>query len=339
LRVLILKVTSLGDVIHTLPALTDAAKALPGIVFDWAVDESYAEVPAWHGSVDRVITLGNRRWRRAPWRAVVHGELWQFVQSLRRARYDWVLDVQGQLSKTIWIASLARGVRCGYDWASVREPLASLAYQRKFAVAKGQHAVERTRQLFAQALGYAVPAGVGDYGIDRETRFETTIDPGLLVFLHATSWSSKLWPVSYWADLIRLAGREGYRVLLTWGNAEEKERAAQLASGQGHVILRTKSTLAEIARDLASAGGVVAVDTGLCHLAAALGVPTVSLYGPTSTGLTGAYGSSQHYIEADFSCAPCFLKRCNYPGPSNVEPACFEALTPERVWRQLMAVV
>lgn len=339
MRVLILKVTSLGDIIHTLPAVTDAARAIPGIRFDWAVDETFAEIPSWHRSVDRVLVLANRRWRKGPWKAVFQGELSRFVRELRAVRYDAIIDAQGQLAKTVWIARLAHGVRCGLDWSSVREPLASLAYQRRIRVPKGQHAVERTRQLFAQALGYPVPAGPGDYGIDRQERFNVRIDPKRLVFLHGTSWRTKQWPVEYWAALVRMAREEGFEILMTWGNEEEKSRAEELARGGPHVVVRPRAPLAEFARDLASAAGVVAVDTGLCHFAAALEIPTVSMFGPTSTGLTGGYGASQHYLEADFPCAPCLRKQCNYRGPSRVKPACFEAITPERVWEKLRMVL
>ena len=339
MRALILKVTSLGDIIHTLPAVTDASRAIPGIRFDWVVDETFAEIPSWHRSVDRVIVLGNRRWRKTPWSPLFNGELSRFIRELRAVRYDVIIDVQGQLGKTIWIARLAHGTRCGFDWSSVRERPASLFYHRRIPVPKGQHAVERNRQLFAQALGYPVPPGLGDHGIDRQELFKVRIDSKRLVFLHGTSWRTKQWPVEYWEGLVRLAGEGGYRVLMTWGNEEERARAEQLAGGRGHVTVRPKASLAEFARDMASAAGVVAVDTGLCHLAAALGIPTVSMFGPTSTGLTGGYGGSQHYLEADFPCAPCLRKRCNYRGPSSVQPACFEAITPQRVWDTLMSVL
>ena len=139
--------------------------------------------------------------------------------------------------------------------------------------------------------------------------------------------------------LVERAGRENYEVHLTWGKAREQARAEELARGHRHVVLVGKLSLLGMARELASAAGVVAVDTGLCHLAAALAVPTLSLYGATSAGLTGAYGLSQHYLSADFPCAPCIRKRCSYTGPRQVEPACFEAMTPERVWEQFQKIL
>ena len=335
MRVLVVKTSSLGDILHTLPALTDASRAIPGIRFDWTLEEDFTEIPHWHGSVDRVITLAYRRWRRTPIRSLLGSEFSRYLTELRARRYDAVIDAQGQIVKTIWIVRAARGPRIGLDWHSAREALAAPFYDRRINVPKGQHAVERIRQLFASALGYPVPSGVAEYGIDREKRFDVRIDPKKLVFLHGTSWVTKEWPKTYWSRLIERAGRENYQVHLTWGNAREQARAEELARGRGHVVLVGRLSLLGMARELASAAGVVAVDTGLCHLAAALAVPTVSLYGATSTGLTGAYGLSQHYLSADFPCAPCIRKRCTYTGPRNVEPACFEAITPERVWDQL----
>jgi len=339
MRVLVVKTSSLGDILHTLPALTDASRAIPGIRFDWTLEEDFVEIPRWHGSVDRVIALAHRRWRRTPMRSISGSEFRRYLTELRARQYDAVIDAQGQIIKTIWIVRAARGLRYGLDWDTAREALAALFYDRRVHVPKGQHAVERIRQLFAAALGYPAPQEVGDYGIDREKRFDVRIDPKKLVFLHGTSWVTKEWPTSYWAQLVERAGRENYQVHLTWGNAREQARAEELAREHEHVVLVGKLSLLGMARELASAAGVVAVDTGLGHLAAALAVPTLSLYGATSTGLTGAYGLSQHYLSADFPCAPCIRKRCSYNGPRQVEPACFEAMTPERVWEQLEHIV
>jgi heptosyltransferase-1 len=339
MRVLVVKTSSLGDILHTLPALTDASRAIPGIRFDWTLEEDFIEIPLWHASVDRVITMAHRRWRQTPIRSFMGTEFRRYLTELRERHYDAVIDAQGQIIKTIWIVRAARGRRYGLDWRTAREALAALFYDRRVHVSKGQHAVERIRQLFAAALGYPAPTGIGDYGIDREKRFDVHIDPRKLVFLHGTSWVTKEWPKAYWSALVERAGKENYRVHLTWGNAREQARAEELAAGREHVVLLGKLSLHGMARELASAAGVVAVDTGLCHLAAALAVPTLSLYGATSTGLTGAYGLSQHYLSADFPCAPCIRKRCTYTGPRNVEPPCFEAMTPERVWRQFEEVL
>ncbi len=339
MRVLILKISSLGDVIHTLPALSDAQQALPGIQFDWVVEEALQEIPTWHPAVNKVITIAHRRWRKKLMSSLFSQEFKDFIHDLRDVHYDLIIDAQGQVLKNTWLSYLGKGRRCGMDWQSVREPIASLFYQQKIHVPKGQHAVERTRQLFAQALGYALPETIGHYNIDREKRFHTHIDPKRLMLLHGTSWLTKEWPVVYWQQLIALAKIDGYTLRLTWGNAREKARAEKLAEDQAHVTVLDKLDLQGIGTELASCAGVIAVDTGLGHLSAALNIPTISLYGPTSSTLTGAYGDSQHYLNADFKCAPCLLKQCKWDQQGEIHPPCFGTLPPETVWQKMMAIL
>src|ERR1700757_2368155 len=148
MRVLIVRLSSMGDVVHTLPALTDAAKAIPGLQVDWAVDESFAQIPAWHKSVERVFPTALRRWGSN----VTAPEVREFRRDLRASKYDFVVDLQGEF-KSALIARLARGVRCGYDARSVHERGAQLTYRKKFAVSKDLHSIQRMRRLLAQTLG------------------------------------------------------------------------------------------------------------------------------------------------------------------------------------------
>ena len=130
MRVLLIKTSSLGDVIHALPALTDAARAIPGIKFDWVVEEGFAEIPTWHPAVGKVIPVAIRRWRKNLWQTIKSGEWRRFKQSVRSTKYDLVIDAQG-LFKSALPAMLAHGPRAGLDRASAREPLSALLYQRR----------------------------------------------------------------------------------------------------------------------------------------------------------------------------------------------------------------
>lgn len=298
MRVLVVKMSSLGDVIHTLPALTDAASAVEGIRFDWVVEEGFAEIPAWHPAVDNVLPIALRRWRKHPLRDF-RGPQWRaFRQSLRRESYDAVIDAQGLLKSAI-IARLPKIPVYGLDKHSAREPLAALGYRHKVAVAKDMHAVERTRTLFAKALNYSLPEGRGDYGVrDHLTGGRDRRQSGLL-FFHATARAEKLWPEDHWVELAEEALAAGYPVSLPWGSDTERERAERIANRASGVQVLPRLDLLGLADLLLEARGVVAVDTGLGHLAAALDVPTVSLYGPTSTRLIGAYGRNQTHIQSD----------------------------------------
>ena len=218
MKVLLVKTSSLGDVVHTLPALTDAQRALPGIQFDWVV-EGFAEIPAWHPAVAQVIPVAIRRWRKHPLQALRKGEWQRFKARLREGRYDLVIDAQGLL-KSAWLTRYVKAPVAGLDRESAREPIAARFYDRCYAVPRDQHALERVRQLFAQALAYPLPQDVADYGLDREQMAAPSDQPYLL-FLHGTTWPSKHWPEAYWRELAERMSDFGWAIRLPWGNAEE----------------------------------------------------------------------------------------------------------------------
>nr|WP_205885091.1 lipopolysaccharide heptosyltransferase I [Pseudomonas fulva] len=343
---MIIKTSSLGDVIHTLPALTDAAHAIPGIRFDWVVEEGFAEIPSWHPAVDQVIPVAIRRWRKHLWQTVRSGEWKAFKQRLRERQYDLVIDAQG-LVKSAWLTRYVKAPVAGLDRFSAREGWASRFYDRRLSVAVGQHAVERVRQLFAMALAYDLPEGIGRYGLDLE-RLQLPPAAPYVVFLHGTTWATKHWPEAYWRELAERMGRRRLEVRLPWGNPAEKARAERIAQGLNNCQVLPKLNLAGVARVLAAAKACVAVDTGLGHLAAALDVPTLSLFGPTNPGLTGAYGRTQIHQASDWPCAPCLQKKCTYkPSAEDLRrydlnrewPLCFTRLNPEHVASRLSALL
>ncbi|NOY62354.1 MAG: lipopolysaccharide heptosyltransferase I [Gammaproteobacteria bacterium] len=351
MRVLVVKTSSMGDLIHTFPALTDACRALPDVRFDWVVEEGFAEIPTWHPAVDRVIPVALRRWRQKPF-ATLRGSEWRgFREQLNARHYDCIIDAQGLL-KSALVTRLARGTRCGFSRRSAREPLAALAYQQTVTVDRNQHAVERVRQLFARVLGYSLGAveqrapleygiDVGRFGAANSGCKNLTQEPGTpyLVYLHGTTWPSKLWPERYWVELARQAGAAGFRVCLPWGSDEEHGRAKRIAAESGAAHVCEKLSLAAVAVLLSNAGGVVAVDTGLAHLAAALAKPAVTIYGSTQPALTGTLGNNQRHAAADFGCAPCLKRDCRYGGDSDVIPACYGSVVPSQVWQQLSSVM
>ena len=334
MRVLIIKMSSMGDVIHTLPALTDAGKAIKDISFDWIVEEGFQEIPRWHPLVKNIFPIAFRRWRKKIFASETRHSIREFLQKVRENKYDLIIDAQGLL-KSALITSLISGKKAGLDFKSARESLASLCYQKKFFVDKKQHAVSRTRQLFSQALGYGITDDIPDYGVNRNQFALSKVDiENYVLFLHGTTWTTKHWPEEYWKELAKIARDQGFKVKLPWGNLAEYERALRIAADNIAVEVLPKLTLKEIATVLASAKVIVAVDTGLGHLAAALDVPTVSLYGPTNADLTGALGRSQYHLKANFPCSPCLSRKCIFPNAAvySEQPPCFTTLPPTMVW-------
>ena len=293
MRVLIVKTSSMGDVLHTLPALTDAVQAMPDIRFDWVVEEGFAQIPGWHAAVDQVIPVAIRRWRKAWFSAPIAAERKAFREAVRAVKYDAIIDAQGLVKSAALVTRLARGVKHGMDWSTAREPLASLFYTRRHHIAKQQHAVERTRELFAKSLGYAKPQTQGDYAIARHFAVADAGRSPYVVFLHATTRDDKHWPEARWRELIGLLAESGLHIKLPWGAPHEEERAKRLAEGLDFVEVLPRMSLENVARELAGARFVVSVDTGLSHLTAALDRPNFTLYGPTDPGLIGGYGRNQ----------------------------------------------
>ena len=292
-RILFVKTSSLGDVVHNCPAVSDVARHLPGAVIDWVVEEPFAEVARLHPAVREVIPVAIRRWRGelvlgSPW-----AELAAFRRRLQENRYDHVIDSQG-LVKSALVTWMARGLRHGFDRASAREPFAARFYDRLHAVDPALHAVERNRQLAAAALGY-VANGACDYGlVPGAPGAGATLDmpQPFAILLTMTSRDDKLWPEEHWRALGAAVAARGIHCVLPWGSEEERHRCARIAAAIARAVVPRRMTLTELARLAQAARFVAGVDTGLAHLAAALGRPTLGLYCGSDPGLTGLHAGT-----------------------------------------------
>lgn len=292
MKILVIKTTSLGDLVHMLPALSEAVARTPGLTADWVAEEGFADIPAMHPKVERVIGVAVRRWRKAPWQRQNWRELGDFIRALRHERYDLVLDSQGLIKSAIY-ALWAYGPRAGLDFASARESLASLVYGRRYAVPRDLHAITRNRMLTAQAMGY--PMGEErevSYGIVRPEPTLPDLPRDYVVVLHGTSRPEKEYPEAYWVDLIRRLQVEGLTVLLPWGNNRERVRADQLSVSCPGARVLTRMGVGGIAGVLGRAVGVLGVDTGLMHMAAALRRPGVGLYPSTPPERFGVWAET-----------------------------------------------
>ena len=337
MKVLLVKMSSLGDVFHALPAVQDAYQHVPNLEIHWLVEEAFADIPSWHPAVTKVIPIAWRRWRKNLSNSDVRAEMKAFYKDLRSTEYDIVLDAQC-LIKSAAVTRMAKGPRFGLDKHSCREPLAAKAYQYPQAVAKGQHAIPRVRQLLSQVLNYKIPESFS-YGIDRSRwprpEMEGGYDDDYWLFLHGTTWDTKLWPETYWVELAKLVVASGRKVVLPWGNNEEKERAERIAKDTAGVEVLPKMGLNALNAYLAHAQAVVGVDTGLSHVVAALEVPSVAIYGATDAVLTGVLGPKVEVLSSDLECAPCLNKQCTHPDRNDGDPAqppCYRSIAPQRVF-------
>jgi len=264
----------------------------PGTAVDWVAEEGFAPLVALDPGIRRVVPFALRRWRNHPLSAAAWREMSTFRDDLRRDRYSAVLDVQEQLKGAL-IALLARGVRHGPDRASIREPIVTLAYDVHHAIDPNQHLIDRCRQLAAAALGYRAE-GPPRFGLVAPLVAASGVMPDqpYMIFLHATSRADKLWPEANWRTLIGAFVRAGFAVLLPWGTPDEQTRSERLAAGETAARVPPRQPLGALAGLIARAELVVGVDTGLVHLAAALGTPTVSLFVATDARLAGVERAS-----------------------------------------------
>lgn len=342
MKVLIIKLTSMGDLIHALPAISDAAQAITDIEFDWVVDQAFADVPLWHPNIKRVIKTAHRQWRKQAIKACKDGRLSDFYKQLNADDYDLVIDLQSNLKSAV-VSWLRKGKVHGLDKNCVREKPAHWAYQYRYTVNIKQHSIEKMRELMAQILNYNVPDKPANYGVDLSHHDLPKLDFDLpdkyLLFVHNASWLTKLWPLASWQSLVDKAVEQGYSVLLPCGNDEEYRRAQQIVSGSPQAYALQRSSLNEVAAITYKAEGAVCSDTGLAHLAAVAGLPTVTIYGATDTRLIGTYGQNQQHILSDFDCAPCYKRRCPLENSTNGEPVCMENISVQQVWDRLESLL
>ena len=329
---LLVKTSSLGDVIHNLPVVSDLRRHFPGARIDWCVEEGFQALPGLHPGVAQVIPVAVRRWRKHLLQGATWGEIGAFRRTLRETAYDAVLDTQG-LVKSALIARQARGPKAGYAPESAREPLAAHFYNQTYAIPTGIHAVTRNRWLAAAAFGYAQELELLplDYGIAASPRLPALpagVDTSrpYAVLLTATSRDDKLWPEDHWIALGRALLAAGLDLRLPGGSARERERAGRIAAALNSSDTTTPnpawindlqaprlenqagcassappcaealpaSGLAELAAVIGAARLAVGVDTGLTHLAAALNIPTLALFVATDPGLTGVLSAGLH---------------------------------------------
>ena len=288
MRILIVKTSSMGDVVHALPAISDIAQAIPGVQVDWLVEKSFAAMPSQHRAVNRVITLQWRKWRKSLRTPDTKAAIKTWRAEMALHRYDLVIDMQGLLKSALF-ACFAQGPRAGYDRHSVREPLSSFFYKRHARVSRELHAVDRCRRLAAQVLGYTLPNTAPDFGLKASAQAWTPAPGPYAVLIPCASRPEKLWSEQDWIAAALRLRQKGLGIAVMWGNPEEEQRAkriAQACDGGVPPFL----TVAQAGDTLARAQLVVGLDTGLTHLAAAHGRPTLGIYCDHEPGLAGVIG-------------------------------------------------
>ncbi len=287
MRILIVKTSSMGDVVHALPALSDIRRHRPGITVDWLVEAPFAAIPRLHPAVRKVLPLSWRKWRKSLFKRETREAMAALRAELRAETYDLVLDLQGLLKSVMW-GLQARGPLVGYDRASIREPLAALCYQRTAQVSRELHAVERCRRLAAAHLGYALPVSAPSFDITPPVgSWRAPVLSAALI--PCASRPEKLWPEAHWIAIGQRLQRAKLKPVVIWGSDEERQRAERIAAGCDGLVPPFLS-VADTAAVLGQARQIIGLDTGFSHLGAAFGAPTIGIYCDHEPGLAGITG-------------------------------------------------
>ena len=347
MKILVVKLSSLGDILHMFPAVSDLRRFFPGAEIHWLVEPAFAEVVAWHSAINKVITVSLRAHKKSWWK--IPALLAKLRRQLHAENYDIVLDAQGLL-KSVLLSRLAGVAVFGFAADTAREPLAARLYKKSASVQKGLHVIEKNRQLIAKIFSADITNSLIestlDFGLDKfrheslQNNFSTSLqvltNEPYIVLLHGTTWNSKYWPESAWVELIRMLSQRGVRCLLPWGNEEEYQRATRLQiAGGEHAQVLPKLSLTELMNVLLRARGFVSVESGIGHLAAALDVPGAMLHGPTSPNYSGILGKGCLHITSGVACSPCFKRECPILNEAGVPP-CQEAMTAQQVYQHCL---
>lgn len=299
-RVLIVKLSSLGDVVHAMPVVHDIQSVYSSAHIDWVVEPAFAPLVRRVPGVDGVIECAQRRWRKAWWTSAVRAEWRVFRQQLAAQRYDAVLDLQG-LTKSALVARMARGPSFGLanrSEGSSHELPARWLVDQAIAIEPRIHALDRARELAARALNYRV-GGPPRFGL--QARGGPAAQP-TIVFVHGSSRADKLWPEESWVALGQRMIAAGFRVALPHAGADELARAQRLAQALGsQAVVWPAMALDALVDQMGATQGVIGVDSGLSHIAVALNLPHVQLYNfPTAwrTGPQLAHGQ-RHQVSVE----------------------------------------
>ncbi|MFZ2542168.1 MAG: lipopolysaccharide heptosyltransferase I [Gallionella sp.] len=345
MKILVVRLSSLGDILHMFPAVSDLRRHFPDAEIHWLAEPAFAEVASWHDAISKVITVPLRAHKKTWWK--IPALLTGLRRELRAEKYDIVLDAQGLL-KSALLARLAGVKVFGFAAESAREALAARLYQKTASVPDGFHVIEKNRQLVAKifAADISQPAdfGLAEFRQERmQAEFSGALkeitDQPYVMLLHGTTWSSKYWPEPAWLELIRVFSQRGWRCLLPWGNEVERQRAYRLQTAGGeHAQVLPKLSLTELMSVLLHARAFVSVESGIGHLAAVLDVPGIMLHGPTSPNYSGILGKACKHLTSGIECSPCFKRDCPILNEAGIPP-CQQAITAQKVYQQCLALV
>jgi heptosyltransferase I len=284
MRILLVKMSSMGDIIHNMPLVHDIKRHYPEAIIDWVVEESFVELARLNPLIHCVIAVGMRRWKKALFSKNTWLEFFKFKKNLCQVHYDAVLDTQG-LIKSAVIAKLADGHSYGQDSNTAREALAGRLTNQPLAIPRNLHAISRNRLVGALALNYAVDDNSVTYDIqfnaESDASLTALLPKNCIMLFHSTARDAKHWPNEYWIALGHYLNTNNYALALPWGSELEKQRANLIAASLKNAVVLPKLSIVQLASLMRNTKACIGLDTGLTHIAVALNIPTLAIFTDT----------------------------------------------------------
>ena len=301
MRVLIVKTTSMGDVVHAVPVVEDIKRFISDAEIDWLVEDSFADIPRHVAGVSEVIECSVRKWKKRIFEKSTRGQIKALCEKLRSKHYDLVIDLQG-LIKSAVLASWTNAPVAGYDWRSGKEPLATVLYSIKASVDRQKSAVDRCRELAAKSLGYDFGSTKPQFNFKFEGSPESV---GCVFFFCNTSRETKLWPEEKWIELGAELIRRGKKIVLPWGSPEERDRVLRIQARLGTgAEVPDRMSIGQLMEKISSSDAVIGLDTGMTHLSAAMGRPTVGIFRDYPIELVPLVGEGKKKALGGVGCCP-----------------------------------
>jgi heptosyltransferase-1 len=344
MKVLIVKVSALGDVVHALPVLAYLKSADPNMQIDWLVEESFSPFLEDHPLVDSLYRVDTKAWRKAGVKASLRGAL-GVIRAVRKMRYDYVLDLQGNAKSAAFTLTSGAPLRFGFDGEAVREKLNLLATNRKVTIGEADFHISDRSLAIAKAafpggteLRYAGPLEANEEAakqVENKLKSADLPDAPLIVLHYGTTWVTKHWPLASWQDLAkRLVEELGVRPILTWGNDKELAAAKSIQRAcDDKAFLWPRGNLKDLTALLAKADLVVGSDTGPIHIAAALGTSTVSIFRVTDPKRNAPRGQGHSHVSAAMDCSPCLRKQCE------LDQECGLSISVDKVFSKIVSQI
>lgn len=334
MKILIVKVSALGDIIHSLPVAMAIYRQVPGALIDWVVEKPSLNLLEGHPALNKVILSPRHQLKKNLFKEAL--KLPGFIKDFRREKYDAVLDLQGLMKSSIFVLLSNSERKIGFKGG--KEPLAAWPLSIPLPPYDiERHALDRYLDLL-KPLGLKRPDKI-EYGLIPRPEYLEKWEKRLagstpLIVLHPVAkWETKLWPEEHWAQLIKLLAAHGARLALSGAPDDRKvnQRIIEMSGIKNNIWdISGETTLQELIAVLSLADAVVSTDTGTMHLAAALQKPLVALFGPTAANRTGPYGQEDAVLSASMECRPCFQRTCS-------SHACMREISPQMVFEASLA--